>query len=105
VGPTDAPARYNHPFMLVGRRIVVSGRVQGVGFRYFALDAARREGVTGTVRNLDDGRVETVVEGDREAVERFERAVRRGPAGARVEDVLVDLEPPSGIFRDFRILP
>lgn len=91
--------------MLVGRRIVVSGRVQGVGFRYFALDAARREGVTGTVRNLDNDRVEAVVEGDREAVDRFERAVRQGPVGARVDDVIVELEPPSGRYHDFRILP
>jgi len=91
--------------MLVGRRLIVSGRVQGVGFRYFTLDVARREGVTGTVRNLDDGRVETVVEGDRDAVERFERAFRRGPAGARVDDVFVNLEPPSGRYQDFRILP
>jgi acylphosphatase len=91
--------------MLVGRRLIVSGRVQGVGFRYFTLDTARREGVTGTVRNLDDGRVEAVVEGERDAVERFERAVRRGPTGARVDDVFVDIKPPSGGFHDFRILP
>ncbi len=91
--------------MLVGRRIILSGRVQGVGFRYFALESARRDGVTGTIRNLDDGRIEAVVEGDREAVDRFERAVRRGPAGARVDDVIVQMEPPSGTFHDFRILP
>ena len=91
--------------MLVARRIIVSGRVQGVGFRYFVLDAARRDGVTGTVQNLDDGRVEAVVEGDRDAVDRFERAVRRGPAGARVDDVIVEMEPPSGTFRAFQILP
>jgi acylphosphatase len=46
--------------MLVGRRFVVAGRVQGVGFRYYTRDAARREGLAGTVRNLDDGRVEIV---------------------------------------------
>ena len=91
--------------MLVARRIIVSGRVQGVGFRYFALEVARREGVTGTVQNLDDGRVEAVVEGDRDAVDRFERAIRRGPAGAHVDDVIVEMEPPSGTLRQFRILP
>jgi len=91
--------------MLVARRIIVSGRVQGVGFRYFVLDAARRDGVTGTVQNLDDGRVEAVVEGDRDAVDRFERAIRRGPAGARVDDVTVEMEPPSGTFRALQILP
>jgi acylphosphatase len=68
--------------------------VQGVGFRYFALDAARREGITGYVTNNDDGSVEAVAEGEAEAVERFERALRRGPSRSRVEQVMVDdLEP------------
>ena len=91
--------------MLVARRLIVTGRVQGVGFRYFARDAARREGLAGTVRNLDDGRVEIVVEGDEEAVTRFERAIRQGPASARVDDVMVDLGPATGRAFDFRILP
>lgn len=91
--------------MLVGRRFVVAGRVQGVGFRYYTRAAARREGLTGSVRNLDDGGVEILVEGEAEAVERFERAVRQGPPGARVDDVLVDLAPATGRLLDFRILP
>ncbi len=71
--------------------------MQGVGFRYFALDAARREGVNGFVTNQDDGSVEAVAEGEAEAVERFERALRRGPSRARVERVLVDeIEPALG---------
>jgi acylphosphatase len=82
--------------MRVARRFVVSGRVQGVGFRYFAADAARREGLSGSVRNLDDGRVEAVAEGEAESVERFERAIRQGPSRARVEYVRVeDVDPPS----------
>ncbi len=64
--------------MLVARRLIVTGRVQGVGFRYFTRDAARLDGVRGTVRNLDDGGVEVEVEGDAEAVLRFERTIRRG---------------------------
>jgi len=91
--------------MLVARRLIVTGRVQGVGFRYFARDAARLEGLQGTVRNLEDGDVEIEVEGDADAVLRFERAVRRGPAGSRVDTVRVDESPPSGRFHDFRILP
>jgi acylphosphatase len=80
--------------MRVARRFLLSGRVQGVGFRFFAADAARREGLSGSVRNLDDGRVEAVAEGEAESVVRFERALRRGPSGARVEDVQVDdIEP------------
>ncbi len=77
---------YNLP-LLVGRRYVVKGRVQRVGFRLFVEDAARREGIRGYVRNQHDGSVEVVAEGDAEALLRFEMAVRRGPAGARVDDV------------------
>ena len=66
--------------MRVARRFVISGRVQGVGFRWFTQETADREGVTGWVRNLPDGRVEALVEGDDEAVTRVERALRAGPA-------------------------
>ena len=76
--------------MRVARRFLLSGRVQGVGFRFFAADAARREGLSGSVRNLDDGRVEAVAGGEAESVVRFERALRRGPSRARVEQVQVD---------------
>lgn len=69
--------------------------MQGVGFRYFALDAARREGINGYVENHDDGRVEAVAEGEAEAVERFERALRRGPSRSRVEQVMVDEIAPA----------
>jgi acylphosphatase len=89
--------------MRVARRVVISGRVQGVGFRYFAQDTALREGVTGWVRNLPDGRVEALVEGDVEAVTRVERALRRGPRGARVERVYVDDEDPTGVYTTFTV--
>jgi acylphosphatase len=89
--------------MRVARRLVVSGRVQGVGFRYFTQDAATREGVTGWVRNLPDGRVEAFVEGERDAVTCVERAIRRGPRGARVDSVDVDAEEPGGMYRGFRM--
>ena len=83
--------------MRIARRFIVSGRVQGVGFRYFALDAARREGLHGYVTNQDDGTVEAVAEGEAESVERFERALRRGPSKSRVEHVMVDeIEPAAG---------
>ena len=89
--------------MRVARRYVVSGRVQGVGFRYFTQDTALREGVTGWVRNLPDGRVEAVVEGDVEAVTRVERALRNGPRGARVDRVNVDDEDPTGSYTTFSV--
>ena len=89
--------------MRAARRFFVHGRVQGVGFRYFAFDSARREGVTGWVRNDPGGSVEMFVEGEAAAVERVERAIRRGPPGARVESVRVDVEAPTGAYYDFSI--
>ena len=91
--------------MIAARRFVVSGRVQGVGFRFFTHDAARREGIQGWVRNREDGRVEIEAEGDADALTRFEMAIRRGPAGARVEDVHVDLMPATGTRNGFRVEP
>jgi acylphosphatase len=82
--------------MRVARRFVVSGRVQGVGFRYFTQDTARREGLTGIVRNLPDGRVEAVAEGDADSLQRFEAALRQGPSRARVDRIEIDSIPPSG---------
>jgi acylphosphatase len=81
--------------MLVARRYLVSGRVHGVGFRYFTEAAAAREGLHGWVQNLSDGRVEIVVEGDQEAIERFERQISHGPPGARVSDVEVEETVPA----------
>jgi acylphosphatase len=82
--------------VIVARRYVISGRVQGVGFRYFTEATAAREGILGWVRNTPDGRVEVVAEGDAEALERFERSLRHGPRGARVERVDVDDTSPTG---------
>jgi acylphosphatase len=83
----------------VRRRVFVSGEVQGVFFR----DSARREavvhGVNGWVRNLPDGRVEAVFEGDPAGVEAMVRWARSGPPRARVERVDVVEEPPTGETR------
>ena len=81
----------------------MSGRVQGVGYRFFADEAARVEGLSGWVRNLPDGRVEALAEGDREAVERFERQLGRGPRGARVDRMETFDEMPDGRVRAFEI--
>ena len=89
--------------MGVSRRYLIGGRVQGVGFRFFTEAAAAREGLRGWVRNLPDGRVEIAVEGDAEAVERFERSVRRGPPGARVSHVQVDAAVSIGRETGFSI--
>lgn len=71
-------------------RVVVRGRVQGVCFRAFTRDTAIRWGVRGFVRNLPDGRVEAVLQGDRGAVERVVAFMREGPPGSRVEETDVE---------------
>ncbi len=82
-------------------RVTISGSVQGVGFRYAMLTRARSRKVAGWVRNNPDGTVDAVFEGAPEAVEALIAWCRRGPAGARVDDVNVELEAPSG-ERGFR---
>ena len=89
--------------MRVARRFLISGRVQGVGFRYFTHEVAIREGISGWVRNRPDGRVEAYVEGEADTVTRVERALRQGPPGARVEAVEVSTEPASGEYSQFEI--
>lgn len=89
--------------MKIARRYVIAGRVQGVGFRWFTHDAAAREGVHGWVRNLADGSVEVVLEGDVTAVDRIEAKLRRGPSGARVEQVDVEEQAPEGRVAGFEI--
>lgn len=89
--------------MIIARRVHVSGRVQGVGFRFFAQERAALEGVHGYVRNLPDGRVEALLEGDEEAVLRVERALWRGPSGARVEGVEGEDVTPTGRGTGFSI--
>lgn len=89
--------------MQVTRRYLVSGRVQGVGYRMFAADCARREGLSGQVRNLPDGTVEAVAAGDLESVTRFEAALWRGPSRVRVEAVDVTDTSPLGLTGVFAI--
>ena len=74
---------------VVARRLVVSGRVQGVGFRHATLEAARALGVAGWVRNLPDGAVEAFAQGASAEVERFVAWCRRGPSLARVDGMEV----------------
>lgn len=81
----------------------VMGRVQGVGFRYFARSEARRRDLVGWVRNDRDGSVSIVAEGARAGLESFVAALRSGPAGARVADVAVSWERPKGEFADFGV--
>ncbi len=77
----------------VAARIIVSGRVQGVGFRFFAVDVAEELGITGWVKNLKDGRVEVEAHGRKEMVELMVARLRQGPPGASVSDVNVTWLP------------
>ena len=81
--------------MIVARRLLIGGRVQGVGYRMFAAARAAAEGIHGYARNLPDGRVEALIEGDDEAVDRVELALRRGPPHAHVESVEVEEVQPT----------
>lgn len=80
-------------------RLVVHGRVQGVGFRYATVEQGRRLGLDGWARNLPDGSVEVIAAGPSEAVERLAAWCRRGPPSARVSRVdrsEASALPPAG---------
>jgi acylphosphatase len=85
--------------------IYVSGLVQGVFFRANAARKARTLGVSGWVRNLPDGRVELVVEGEKEQIDRLVEWCWMGPPAANVHDVKVDIQPYSGEFDGFTVRP
>jgi acylphosphatase len=82
---------------------VIDGQVQGVGFRFFALELAEAVGVTGWVRNCYDGTVEVMAQGRRSVLESFLEQLRRGPRGAYVTNVAVDWEPADCKFVQFEI--
>jgi len=88
---------------VVSRQFLIAGRVQGVGYRYFVLRAAARHEILGTVRNLSDGSVEVVAEGDRTAMDLFKMELATGPSLARVTSLDETDVPVSGRFRDFRV--
>ncbi|OGO14440.1 MAG: hypothetical protein A2Y93_14195 [Chloroflexi bacterium RBG_13_68_17] len=83
--------------------VIIHGRVHGVGYRFFVVEEAHRQGVRGWVRNLPDGTVEAVAEGARPALDGLLAALADGPSGARVTDVAVRWETASGEFEDFRV--
>jgi len=87
----------------VTRRLLITGRVQGVGFRFYMERKARELGVTGWVRNRRDGSVEAIIQGASEAVEAMIAWARRGPPSAVVADVRVT--DASGDFATFEARP
>jgi acylphosphatase len=81
----------------------VFGHVQGVGFRYFAMDEAQSRGLKGWARNLADGTVEIVAQGPREALDQFIEALRQAPFPAQVTHIEVRSSPPAADLKDFDI--
>jgi len=88
--------------MRVAKRLIVSGRVQGVGFRYFSQETARRFGIKGWVRNLSDGTVELHVEGTANEVDAFQQALKDGNRFVGVERIDETKTEDQG-FRKFEI--
>lgn len=84
-------------------RLTVKGDVQGVNFRYFAKDIARKMGITGWTDNNPDGSVELVVEGDSTRVDEFISWCQQGSPMSEVEEVVVEKERYKGEFKDFQI--
>lgn len=81
--------------------VLLNGRVQGVGFRYFVLREANARGLTGWVRNRGERQVEMVAEGPQPSLEDFLDAVRQGPPAARVDSTQVEWREASGAFSGF----
>jgi acylphosphatase len=88
---------------MIARRYVVRGLVQGVGYRYFARQAALRLGVHGWVRNLPSGEVEVHAEADAETLADFRAALERGPLMAHVSQVIEEHAPASGGYSSFLV--
>ncbi|NJK39087.1 MAG: acylphosphatase [Oscillatoriales cyanobacterium RM2_1_1] len=89
---------------MIHAHVFISGQVQGVGYRIATLEAATARGLQGWVRNLPDGRVEAVFEGDRPQVEAMVQWCDQGSATARPEDVRVEYGEPEGL-QGFQITP
>lgn len=87
----------------VTKLLKITGRVQGVGFRFYMEHKARQHGVNGWVRNRRDGSVEVVIQGTTEAVDAMIAAARRGPRGALVTDVQISAD--SGDYAAFEVRP
>jgi acylphosphatase len=88
---------------MIARKFLISGRVQGVGFRYFVQRSSAKHQVRGYVRNLDDGRVEVLAEGNAKAVEEFRFDLAAGPTHSRVGEIEEIVLEPSGLYPSFRI--
>lgn len=89
--------------MLIVRKYIISGQVQGVGFRYFAQRSAARHQVKGYVRNLEDGRVEALAQGVDKSVEAFKHDLTAGPRYSQVDEIEEIVLEPEQTYSSFRI--
>ena len=89
--------------MLVARKFIISGQVQGVGYRYFAQRSAARHQVRGYVRNLDDGRVEAFAQGTAKQVDEFKHDLVAGPTYSKVDEIEETVLEPTTAYSTFRI--
>jgi len=88
---------------MIARHFTVSGHVQGVGFRWFVVREASSRGLTGWTRNLPDGRVEVLAQGEPDAVRELAEALARGPSAARVDRVDGTEAAPDARLRSFDV--
>lgn len=88
---------------LVRARVIISGKVQGVFFRMETFEEARRTGVSGWVKNKQDGTVEAVFEGEKALVDSIIQWCRKGPPASKVDNVNIIWEPYTGKFTGFSI--
>jgi len=89
--------------MARAKRYVIRGRVQGVGYRYFAQGVAERLGVSGFVRNLPSGDVEVFAEADSGTLELFKQELEQGPRMSRVSEIIESDVEPLGLYSSFQI--
>ena len=89
--------------MMIARKFIISGEVQGVGYRFFAQRAAARHQIRGYVKNLKDGRVEALIEGRESAVNDFRLDLAAGPTNSKVREIEELVIEPSGLYSAFRI--
>lgn len=90
--------------MKKANRLIIQGTVQGVFFRQFVKENADKMGLRGFVRNLPEGNVEIVAEGEGETIERFLNIMKKGPEHSQIRNVIVEERKWSGDFNEFKIL-
>jgi acylphosphatase len=87
----------------VAAKVIISGRVQGVGFRYFTTDLAKNYDISGWVKNLATGDVEVEVEGDKSAVAGFLKELKVGPSHGHVSNFQIEWKPYEGKYDRFQV--